>query len=251
MYPRLMRFPRAVVARLTVGFALIACAGLQAQALPPIAVESYPAVSRQPIAQALIEARAHPDDAARLGHLAMVLHAWEQVRDGRRRLRPGPGSRAPVRLVLPRGPCRNAPGPSRRGRATAGRRRAAGPRLRTGAAGAGRRVVRIRRRGCRRHADPALTTVPARRMRITAWAGAWPRKARKTRRCASSRPPCSCSPNSAPPGTPKAMVLRGLGRCDEARKALARASSSARRGRRWTIRRSPGCGRCARTPART
>ncbi|MBK5298229.1 MAG: tetratricopeptide repeat protein [Vicinamibacteria bacterium] len=73
-----MRSSWAIVARLAVGFALIACAGLQAQQLPPIAVDSYPAVSRQPIAQALAHVRAQPDDAARIGHLAMVLHAWEQ-----------------------------------------------------------------------------------------------------------------------------------------------------------------------------
>ena len=73
-----MRFPRAVVARLTVGFALVAWPGLGAQQLPAIAVDSYPPVSREPIARALGEARAHPADAARLGRLAMVLHAWEQ-----------------------------------------------------------------------------------------------------------------------------------------------------------------------------
>ena len=73
-----MRLPGAIVAGLTVGFVCIACAGLHAQQLPPIAVETYPAVSRRPITQALAEARAHPDDAARLGHLAMMLHAWEQ-----------------------------------------------------------------------------------------------------------------------------------------------------------------------------
>jgi tetratricopeptide (TPR) repeat protein len=73
-----MGLTRSIVARLTVGFALMASSGLRAQQLPPIAVESYPPVSRQPIAQALSEARAHPDDAARLGHLAMMLHAWGQ-----------------------------------------------------------------------------------------------------------------------------------------------------------------------------
>ena len=73
-----MGFARDVVASLAPGFALMACAGLQAQQLPPIATESYPPVSRQPIARALTEAQAHPADAARLGHLAMVLHAWGQ-----------------------------------------------------------------------------------------------------------------------------------------------------------------------------
>jgi tetratricopeptide (TPR) repeat protein len=73
-----MRVPGAIVTGLRVGFVCIAWAGLHAQQLPPIAVETYPAVSRRPITQALAEARAHPDDAARIGHLAMMLHAWEQ-----------------------------------------------------------------------------------------------------------------------------------------------------------------------------
>jgi hypothetical protein len=51
-----MRFPRAVAGRLAIGFALTAC-GRLAQQLSPIAVESYPPVSRQPIARALTEAR--------------------------------------------------------------------------------------------------------------------------------------------------------------------------------------------------
>jgi tetratricopeptide (TPR) repeat protein len=73
-----MRFPRAVAARLAAAIVLLAFSGVHAQQLPSIAVESYPPVSRQPIAAALAEAQAHPNDAARLGHLAMVLHAWEQ-----------------------------------------------------------------------------------------------------------------------------------------------------------------------------
>lgn len=57
---------------------LAATPGVFAQALPHLPLESYPEVARTPIAQALAEARAHPADAGRVGHLAMVLHAWEQ-----------------------------------------------------------------------------------------------------------------------------------------------------------------------------
>ncbi len=49
------------------------------QELPRIALETYPAVSRQPIAEALAAARAHPADPAAVGRLAMVLHAWDQL----------------------------------------------------------------------------------------------------------------------------------------------------------------------------
>jgi tetratricopeptide (TPR) repeat protein len=48
------------------------------QSLPDLRLDAYPAVSREPIAQALADARAHPDDAARVGELGMVLQAWEQ-----------------------------------------------------------------------------------------------------------------------------------------------------------------------------
>lgn len=73
-----MRLSGAIVARRAIGVALLTCVGLQAQQFPRIAVESFPPVSRAPIAQALTEARAHPSDAARIGHLAMLLHAWGQ-----------------------------------------------------------------------------------------------------------------------------------------------------------------------------
>jgi tetratricopeptide (TPR) repeat protein len=73
-----MRLPGAFVARHAIGLALMAPVVLYAQELPQIAVESFPAVSREPIAQSLAEARAHPEDPARLGHLAMMLHAWGQ-----------------------------------------------------------------------------------------------------------------------------------------------------------------------------
>jgi len=58
--------------------AVLTAASASAQGLPAIAIETYPAVSREPIAQALAEVRAHPADAARVGHLAMLLHAWGQ-----------------------------------------------------------------------------------------------------------------------------------------------------------------------------
>jgi tetratricopeptide (TPR) repeat protein len=47
-------------------------------ALPNIPLEQFPEAPRRVIGAAVDEARAHPDDAARLGHLAMLLHAWEQ-----------------------------------------------------------------------------------------------------------------------------------------------------------------------------
>ena len=50
----------------------------QQQPLPAINLESYPQVSRAPIARALDAARAHPDDAERIGQLGMMLHAWQQ-----------------------------------------------------------------------------------------------------------------------------------------------------------------------------
>ena len=49
-----------------------------AQALPPVAVESYPPAARDPLTKALTEARDHPDDPARVGALAMLLQAWEE-----------------------------------------------------------------------------------------------------------------------------------------------------------------------------
>ena len=46
--------------------------------LPEIDLANYPEVSRVPIARALEVARAHPQDAERVGQLGMMLHAWEQ-----------------------------------------------------------------------------------------------------------------------------------------------------------------------------
>src|SRR5215208_7208639 len=51
----------------------------RSQELPRIALESYPVVSRRPIAEALGAARAHPGDPAAVGRVAMVLHAWDQL----------------------------------------------------------------------------------------------------------------------------------------------------------------------------
>jgi tetratricopeptide (TPR) repeat protein len=57
---------------------LTAPAPLDAQALPQLALDSFPDVSRHAIAPAYDAARAHPADAAVVGRLAMTLHAWEQ-----------------------------------------------------------------------------------------------------------------------------------------------------------------------------
>jgi tetratricopeptide (TPR) repeat protein len=57
---------------------LLCASGPSAQDLLALAIDSFPPVSREPIARALTEARAHPTDAARVGRLARVLHAWEQ-----------------------------------------------------------------------------------------------------------------------------------------------------------------------------
>jgi tetratricopeptide (TPR) repeat protein len=53
-------------------------ADAQPRPLPHINLDSYPAVSRAPIVRALDEARAHPDDVERVGQLGMVLQAWDQ-----------------------------------------------------------------------------------------------------------------------------------------------------------------------------
>ena len=58
--------------------ALAAGTGLWAQQLPLVTIENFPAVSRGPIGRALAEAQAHPGDPERVGHLGMVLQAWEQ-----------------------------------------------------------------------------------------------------------------------------------------------------------------------------
>ena len=51
---------------------------LLAQSLPHLAIDSFPDVSRRAIGAAYEDAVAHPNDAARVGRLAMILHSWEQ-----------------------------------------------------------------------------------------------------------------------------------------------------------------------------
>ena len=51
---------------------------LQAQSLPRLALDSFPEASGRAIGRAYDDALAHPDDAVRVGHLGMVLQAWEQ-----------------------------------------------------------------------------------------------------------------------------------------------------------------------------
>jgi tetratricopeptide (TPR) repeat protein len=77
-----MRLPRRAWCT---ALALVIGAGTRgaAQELPAIRIDSFPAISREPIARALAEARAHPTDAARVGRLAMTLHAWEQFEAAR------------------------------------------------------------------------------------------------------------------------------------------------------------------------
>ena len=47
-------------------------------ALPALALDSFPPEARATISEAHRQAAAHPDDAAAVGQLGMVLHAWEQ-----------------------------------------------------------------------------------------------------------------------------------------------------------------------------
>src|SRR5262245_35031625 len=51
---------------------------VQAQSLPHLTLASFPEISRQAIAPVYNAAVAHPDDAALVGRLGMMLHAWEQ-----------------------------------------------------------------------------------------------------------------------------------------------------------------------------
>jgi tetratricopeptide (TPR) repeat protein len=62
----------------TVLVCLLRVSGPSAQELPALAIDSFPSVSREPISKALTDAGAHPTDAALVGRLGMVLHAWEQ-----------------------------------------------------------------------------------------------------------------------------------------------------------------------------
>jgi tetratricopeptide (TPR) repeat protein len=65
------------VGALICGIAL--CASLaSAQPLPQLSLDAFPPISREPIARALADARARPQDASAAARLGMVLHAWEQ-----------------------------------------------------------------------------------------------------------------------------------------------------------------------------
>jgi len=57
---------------------LMAPMPLEAQRLPRLAIDSFPEVSRKAIGPSYEDAVAHPNDVARVGRLAMLLHAWEQ-----------------------------------------------------------------------------------------------------------------------------------------------------------------------------
>jgi len=64
-----------------VALAVLVLAGpprLLAQSLPHLALDSLPEDSRRAIGVAYQDAVGHPNDAARVGRLAMTLHAWEQ-----------------------------------------------------------------------------------------------------------------------------------------------------------------------------
>ncbi len=95
-----------------------------APALPVITLDSFPAAARAAIADAHREAAARPDDAAAVGRLGMVLHAWEQWQSAAmayeraRMLAPRDS-----RLAVSRGRRRTAHGTSRR-RGEVARRRA-------------------------------------------------------------------------------------------------------------------------------
>jgi len=57
-----------------------AAASAQPPPLPKINLNNYPPVSRAPIASALGAAKAHPDDAGRVGEPGMLLNAGEQLK---------------------------------------------------------------------------------------------------------------------------------------------------------------------------
>ncbi len=73
-----MGFPRAALPFLAAVTLFTTSHGVSAQNLPAIPIDSFPPVSRQPIAAALDEVRAHPGDAGTVGRLGMLLQAWEQ-----------------------------------------------------------------------------------------------------------------------------------------------------------------------------
>jgi len=73
-----MRLPGPPLGAILMALTLCCGQALHAQQLPDLALDSFPAVSRQAIAPALAEARTHPTDGSRVGRLGMVLQAWEQ-----------------------------------------------------------------------------------------------------------------------------------------------------------------------------
>jgi tetratricopeptide (TPR) repeat protein len=73
-----MHVARAARRCLQAAVLVAASAVLDAQQLPDIDIAHFPEVSRQAIGPALADARAHPSDAAKVGRLAMLLHAREQ-----------------------------------------------------------------------------------------------------------------------------------------------------------------------------
>jgi len=74
VYPRLMPFSVTALAVLVLAGPSL----LQAQSLPHLALDSFPEASGRAIGRAYDDALAHPDDAVRVGHLGMMLQAWEQ-----------------------------------------------------------------------------------------------------------------------------------------------------------------------------
>ena len=67
-----------LIAIATLAICVLWARGPSAQDLPSPAIDSFPPVSREPIARALTDVRADSTDAARVGRLGMLLHAWEQ-----------------------------------------------------------------------------------------------------------------------------------------------------------------------------
>jgi len=72
-----MLFGRAALALIVVS-SLAEAAQTAVPTLPRLAIDTYPAAARDSIARAHHAASARPDDAAAVGALAQVLHAWEQ-----------------------------------------------------------------------------------------------------------------------------------------------------------------------------
>lgn len=62
----------------TVTLLLAIAIGTADQALPPLAIDRFPAEARQSIDAAYREASTHPKDGTRAGQLGMILQSWEQ-----------------------------------------------------------------------------------------------------------------------------------------------------------------------------